>query len=35
MIATIVVLIVTIQLIQFIGDRVVAALQHSQGTHSS
>ncbi|WP_421506093.1 methionine ABC transporter permease [Erwinia rhapontici] len=35
MIATIVVLIVTIQLIQFIGDRVVAVLQHSQGTHSS
>lgn len=35
MIATIVVLIVTIQLIQFIGDRVVAALQHAQGTHSS
>lgn len=35
MIATIVVLIVTIQLIQFIGDCVVAALQHSQGRHSS
>ncbi|MGE9552102.1 methionine ABC transporter permease [Erwinia amylovora] len=34
MIATIVVLIATIQLIQFAGDRLVAALQHS-GTHSS
>ncbi|KAB7897210.1 ABC transporter permease subunit [Rouxiella sp. S1S-2] len=35
MIATIVVLIVTIQLIQFIGDRLVASLQHAKGTHSS
>ncbi|VTT27783.1 methionine ABC transporter permease [Klebsiella pneumoniae] len=35
MIATIVVLIATIQLIQIIGDRVVARLQHSQGTHTS
>ncbi|MEE3663784.1 methionine ABC transporter permease [Brenneria sp. g21c3] len=35
MIATIVALIVTIQLIQFIGDRLVAALRHPQGTHSS
>jgi len=35
MIATIVVLIATIQLIQLIGDRVVARLQHSQGTHTS
>ncbi len=31
MIATIVVLIATIQLIQFIGDRLVAALRHPQG----
>lgn len=35
MIATIVVLIVTIQLIQFIGDRLVASLQHAKGTYSS
>ncbi|MGA7585768.1 MAG: methionine ABC transporter permease [Rouxiella badensis] len=35
MIATIIVLIVTIQLIQFIGDRLVASLQHAKGTHSS
>lgn len=33
MIATIVVLIATIQLIQFLGDRLVAVLQHSQGSH--
>jgi len=33
MIATIVVLIATIQLIQFIGDRVAAALRHHQETH--
>jgi ABC-type methionine transport system permease subunit len=32
MIATIVVLIATIQLIQFIGDRLVAALRHHQET---
>ena len=35
MIATIIVLIVTIQLIQFTGDRIIAKLQHSKGTHSS
>lgn len=34
MIATIVVLIATIQLIQFAGDRLVAALRHSQGAPS-
>lgn len=33
MAATIVVLIVTIQLIQFIGDRLVASLQHAKGSH--
>ncbi|MFP1812983.1 methionine ABC transporter permease [Lonsdalea quercina] len=35
MIATIVVLIATIQLIQFAGDRLVAALRHSQGAQST
>ncbi|MBD8161644.1 methionine ABC transporter permease [Erwinia persicina] len=35
MIATILVLIGTIQLIQFTGDRVVAALQHGQGKDAS
>ncbi|MFP1945814.1 methionine ABC transporter permease [Lonsdalea quercina] len=35
MIATIVVLIATIQLIQFAGDRLVAALRHSQGAQSA
>ncbi|HAI04781.1 ABC-type methionine transport system permease subunit [Pantoea sp. AN62] len=33
MIATIIVLIVTIQLVQFLGDRVIAALQPHQGKH--
>lgn len=35
MVATILVLIGTIQLIQFTGDRVVAALQHGQGKDAS
>ena len=35
MIATIIVLIATIQIIQFTGDRLVAALQHAKGSHSS
>ncbi|KAA8728758.1 MAG: ABC transporter permease [Ewingella americana] len=35
MIATIVVLIATIQLVQFIGDRLVTALQHSKGSYAS
>ncbi|WP_294911349.1 methionine ABC transporter permease [Tatumella sp. UBA2305] len=35
MIATIIVLIATIQIIQFTGDRLVAALQHAKGRHSS
>lgn len=35
MIATIVVLILTIQLIQFIGDRLVARLQPAKGTSTS
>jgi len=30
-----VVLIATIQLVQFIGDRLVAALQHAKGSYSS
>jgi len=35
MIATIIVLIATIQIIQFTGDRLVAFLQHGKGTPSS
>jgi len=35
MVATILVLLGTIQLIQFTGDRVVAALQHGQGKDAS
>lgn len=33
MIATIIVLIATIQIIQFTGDRLVSSLRHTKGTH--
>ncbi|PEI06328.1 ABC transporter permease [Pantoea agglomerans] len=35
MVATIIVLIATIQLVQFLGDRLIAALQPYQGKHST